>query len=185
MAGVELLTSDLIGEIAQPGFLWGVFEGGAPVVVCDSVQDLSFRQEWAISDYPVEGGAFESYDKVSLPFDIRIRFNAGSAASRAALLASLDAIAPTTNVYDVVTPDAVYNSVTVSHVDYHRASNRGLGLLSVEVWFLWVNEQSSLASASGNTATPSGASPVNGGTVQPFAAPSGAAPGAGGGIGAA
>lgn len=167
--GLNLLVSDLIPEIAQSSNRWGVFKNGAPIVVCDSVHDLTYRREWAISDFLVEGGAFESYDKVALPFDIRIRFNAGSAASRAALLGSLNAIAPTTGTYDVVTPDAVYNSVTVSHMDYHRSSNRGLGLLSVEVWFLWVNQQSSLANAPGNTASPSGATPAPGGTVQPTA----------------
>lgn len=167
MATLNLLVADTIPEIAQAANRWGVFQNGAPVVICDSVQDLSYRREWAVSDFPVEGGAFMSYDKVALPFDIRIRFNAGSAAARAALLASLNAIAPTTRTYDVVTPDAIYNSVTVSHMDYHRAANKGLGLLSIEVWFLWVNQQSSLANAPGNTASPSGASPAPGGTVQP------------------
>ena len=79
---ITLLTSDLIGEIAPNGALWGIFQGGAPVVTCDSVQDMSYRQEWAISDFATEEGAFQSFDKVFLPFDVRLRFNAGSAAQR-------------------------------------------------------------------------------------------------------
>jgi hypothetical protein len=167
MAGITLLTSDLIGEIAPVNAQWGIFQGGAPVVVADSVADMSYRQEWVVSDYPVEQGAFQSFDKVALPFDVRFRYNAGSAAQRQALLGSIAAIAGTTNLYDVVTPDAVYNNVTITHYDYHRTAQRGLGLLSVEVWALWVNEQAALANAAGNTATPSGADPVSGGTVQP------------------
>src|ERR1700733_1279931 len=130
--GISLLTSDLIGEIASNGTQWGIFQGGAPVVTCDSVQDMSFRQEWAISDFATEEGAFQSFDKVFLPFDVRVRFNAGSASQRQAMLSSIAAIAGTTNLYDVVTPDAVYNHVTISHEDYHRPARQGLGLLSVD-----------------------------------------------------
>jgi hypothetical protein len=162
---LNLLTSDLIGEIAPPGQQWGIFQNGAPVVVCDSVQDMSYRQEWSISDAPQEQGAFTSFDKVWLPFDVRVRFNAGSAAQRQAMISSIAAIAGTTNLYDVVTPDAVYNSVSISHQDYRRAANKGLGLLSIEVWCLWIQQVGT--AAGNNTAQPSGADPTVQGAVQP------------------
>ena len=90
----SLLDDDLIGEIAPPGSQWGVFSGGAPVITADTVTSLDYKQEWAISDFPVERGAFESYDKVALPYDARVRFAAGgSAANREALLGSIAAVA--------------------------------------------------------------------------------------------
>jgi hypothetical protein len=167
MAALTLLTSDLISDIAPVNSVWGIYSGGVPVIVADSVADMSYRQEWVVSDYPVEQGAFQSFDKVQLPFDVHFRYLAGSAAARQALLASIAAIANTTNLYDVVTPDAVYNSVTITHYDYARAAHRGLGLLGVDVWALWVNQQAAAANASGNTASPSGANPVSNGTQQP------------------
>ena len=169
MVDVTLLTADLINEIAPNGAQWGIFQNGVPVVVADSVADMSYRQEWTMSDYATEQGAFQSFDKVQLPFDARVRFNAGSAAARSALLGSIAEIAGTTNLYDVVTPDAVYNDVSISHYDYRRTARSGLGLLSVDVWCLWIPQQASTSSASGNTAQPSGANPVNGGVVQPTA----------------
>lgn len=159
-----LLTDDLIGEIAPPGAQWGIFSGGGAVVTADTVTSFDFKQEWAISDFPVEEGAFESYDKVLLPYDARVRFAAGgSLANREALLSSIAAVAGTTQVFDVVTPEAVYVSATISHYSYSRTASRGLGLLQVDVWLLQIVES---VGAGQNAAQPDGASPVNGGSVQ-------------------
>ena len=161
---LTLLTNDLIGEIAPPGAQWGIFSGGGLVIAADTVTSLDYKQEWAISDFPVEEGAFESYDKVALPFDARVRFaSGGSAANREALLASIASIAGTTEVFDVVTPEAVYISATVSHYNYTRTARRGLGLLSVDVWLLQIIQNGNTGQ---NTAQPDGASQVNGGPVQ-------------------
>ena len=161
----SLLDDDLIGEIAPPGSQWGVFSGGAPVIAADTVTSLDYKQEWAISDFPVERGAFESYDKVALPYDARVRFAAGgSAANREALLGSIAAVAGTTQVFDVVTPEAVYVSATISHYSYQRTASRGLGLMQVDVWLLQIIQAGDSAL---NTAQPDGAGPVNGGSVQP------------------
>lgn len=168
MAGIlELLTQDAIGLLAgafsrQP---WGIYFGGFPVIIADNVVEVQYRQQWSISDFPVERGAFESYDKVQIPYDARLRFTAGgSAANRAAMLASIAAVAGDTNLYDVVTPEAVYLSCNITHYDYSRRSNEGLGLLAVDIWLIEVREAASAAMS--NTQDPSGASQVNGGTVQ-------------------
>ena len=166
MAGLTILDDDLIGEIAPPGTQWGVFLGGGPVVTADTVTSLDYKQEWAISDFPVEEGAFESYDKVALPYDARVRFAAGgSAANREALLSSIAAVAGTTQVFDVVTPEAVYTSATISHYSYSRTARQGLGLLQVDVWLLQVIEN---VGTGNTTAQPDGAATVNGGSVQPI-----------------
>lgn len=172
MAGIlELLTQDAIGLLSgsfsqQP---WGIYFGGAPVVIADNVVSMEYRQQWSISDFPVERGAFESYDKVQIPYDARVRFSAGgSTANRTAMLASIAAIAGDTNFYDVVTPEAVYLSCNIVHYDYSRRSNEGNGLLLVDIWLLEVRQAASAAMS--NTQDPSGAAQVNGGTVQPVPA---------------
>lgn len=168
MAGIlDLVTQDAFGLLAsafgqQP---WGIYYGGVPVIIADNVVEVQYRQQWSISDFPVEQGAFASYDKVQIPYDARLRFTAGgSAANRAAMLASIAAIAGDTNLYDVVTPEAVYLSCNFTHYDYTRRSNEGLGLLSVDIWLIEVRQAASAAMS--NTQDPSGASQVNGGTVQ-------------------
>lgn len=164
MVDVVLLVRDLIGQIAPPGAQWGVFSGGGAVITADTVTSLDYKQEWAISDFPVEEGAFESYDKVALPYDARVRFAAGgSDANRAALLGSIAAVAGTTQVFDVVTPEAVYVSATISHYSYTRTANRGLGLIQVDVWLLQIVES---IGAGQNTAQPDGAGRTILGSVQ-------------------
>ena len=167
-AGLSLLTGDADGLISPNDSVWGIFQDGAPVVVAESVVAVDYRREFAISDYPVEQGAFESYDKVQLPRDVHMRFTAGTVAARSELLTSIDAILPTTQLVDVVTPDAVYTSLTLSHQDYSRTAQRGLGLLQVEVWALEVVQNGQGASTTGSTtADPSGAAQTNDGTVTP------------------
>lgn len=147
---------------AQP---WGIYLGGFPVVLADNVFSFDYRQQWAISDYPVEKGAFASYDKVQIPFDARFRFTAGgSEANRQAFLASIAAIAGDLNLYTVVTPDAIYPSVNITHYDYSRSANNGAGLISVDLWTLEVRETGGAAMSS--TANPTASAQVNSGTVQ-------------------
>lgn len=131
-----ILTEDAVQLFTgQPINQWGIFSGFAPVVSADSVVTMEYKQEWIISDYPVEQGGFETFDKVAVPFEARVRFSAGgSVATREALLASIEAIAGTTELFDVVTPERVYPSVNITHYDYARASNKGVGLMVVDVW---------------------------------------------------
>ncbi|WP_342111640.1 hypothetical protein [Methylobacterium sp. SI9] len=156
---------------------WGLFQGGGSVIDADCIAAFDHKREWVIADYPVERGAFESYDKVALPFDVRLIYCAGgSEANRAALLASVAAIAGNLQLYDAVTPEKVFPNVNIVHYDFARTAQRGVGLLTVAIWCREVREVvsstggSSTPSATGgtgDTAAPSGANPVDGGVVQP------------------
>lgn len=181
LSGITAMTADTIGSLGYVQPQWGIFLGGSPVITADTVVSLDYKQEWIIADYPLEQGAFETYDKVALPFDARVRFIAGgSEAVRAALLASVAAIAGDLNLYDVVTPEVVYTSCNVRHYDYQRSSSRGLGMIMVDVWLQWVRVQVG-GTSSGNTAAVSGANQVNGGSVQ-STAPTSAEASAGAGM---
>ena len=164
-AGVALLTADLLISGQFLGTQWGLFQNGSPIIVADSVSTVDFKEEWSISDHPVERGAFASYDKVAIPYDFRIRYTAGSFAQRAALIASIAAVAGTTAIFDAVEPEAVHPSVTLSHYDYRRTARSGLGLLQVDVWCLWVQQVG--ASGITNATAPDGNDPQPGGAVQP------------------
>jgi len=164
--GPNLLTRDLatFGIIAPE---WGIFaQSGKSVVTFDNVINVEYKQEYTVSDYPLEKGAFESYDKVQMPFDVRIRFSSGgSFNNRQALIKSLQAIVGNLKLYDVVTPEATYTSVNIVHQDYSRNAQNGVGLIMIDVWLVEVrvNADTELS----NTAKPDGAKTVNGGQVQP------------------
>ena len=59
-----------------------------------STIEFDFDQEWAIADYQQEQGGFQSYDKVQLPFECRVRVACGGPWSqRQAFLNAIFAIA--------------------------------------------------------------------------------------------
>ena len=146
-----------------PSPRWGIFDAaGVPVVLADNVVALDYRQEWILADYPLEQGAFETYDKVATPFEARVRFSSGgSALDRQALLTS---IAGTIDIFTVITPEVIYPNVNVVHYDYRRAADRGVGLIAVDVFLRQVRVQS--VPAFSNTQQPNGADQTGGGSVQ-------------------
>lgn len=163
-----LMLADAISYFGN-GPQWGLFQGGAAVIAADSVLDFSYQQNWAICDYPLEKGAFLSYNKVQIPYDVRIRFvQGGSEAQRSALLASVAAIAGDLNLYDAVTPEGVYVNLNVKHYDYRRTAENGIGLVIVDLWCeeIRVLDMAGIFTA---TAASSGMAMLNGGTVQSLA----------------
>lgn len=165
-AAVQLLTRDVLGlPLFNNPPPWGIYKDGEPVVTADNVLGVEYKQDWAIADYPMEQGAFQSYDKVSNPFFARVRFSAGrSQQNREALLDSIDVIAGDLELYDVVTPEWVYTSVNVAQYDYRRLSDQGVGLLQVDVGLLQVRVTADADFTT--TKAPSGETTKNTGTVQ-------------------
>jgi hypothetical protein len=130
---------------------------------------LDFRQNYRISTAPQEQGAFLSYNKVQDPFDGRVTFLVGGTqGQRAAFLSTVAALAASMNLYALVMPEVTYPSVNVTHYDFRRTSRSGVSLLAVDVWVEQVRVTGTTAYSNTNTATPSGADPVNGGNVQPL-----------------
>lgn len=153
----------LTGFAASP---WGIFQNGVSVVEADSVVSVGYRNDYSIADFQVEEGGFQSYDKVNNPFNNRVRFaSGGSQANRQALIDSIEAIAGTLELYDVVTPEKVYTSVNVQGYDLNRTSNNGVGLIQVDVKLVEVRVTATAQFS--NTKTPTAAAQENNGTVQP------------------
>ena len=160
-----LLTSSL-DTVGIGDEVWGIYSGGTNVITADTVTGFEYRNESTLSNYPVESGKLETFDKVAQPFETRVRFASGiDAANRSGLLASIDAIAGDLNLYDVVTPEAVYVNANITRYTYQRTNESGVGMLVVDVFLQEVRIATSSGTTS-STAQPSGADPVDGGTVQ-------------------
>lgn len=160
------LTADAVSllVLALPP-TWGIFLDGIPVLPKNSTINFSYRQDWTISNYPVEEGGFQSYDKVQLPFDVRIRVVSGSTRTDCyALLAALDIIANTLNLYDVVTPERVYLSCNVTHYDYTRSATNGASIIIVDIGLVEIRVTATATFS--NTQQPGGAGQQSLGNVQ-------------------
>jgi hypothetical protein len=148
---VAFIASDGPGvSTAATTSQWGIFLNGDPVVIADNVLSMEFRQDFKISNYPVEQGAFASYNKVQMPMEVKFRFSAGgSSSNRSNMLNSIGAVIGDTNLYDVVTPDATYVNFNFTHQDYRRTAQEGAGLLSVDVWVEEIRTASLVVSNTG------------------------------------
>lgn len=170
----KLLNGDTTQLPITPGAPpWGLYKNGAMVIQADNVVQVDYDQNWTVSDYPVEQGGFESYDKVTLPFDGRFRFSrGGDAPTRKALLDSIAAIAGTTQLFDLVIPEETYPNVNIIRQNYNRKADAGLGLMIVDVWVqeIRIAPDASFTTTGGtqpitNSKTPQGQSAVDGGQV--------------------
>jgi len=164
---ITLLLADapqILSMISAPQ--WGIYSGDSPILLADSVVEVSFRGEWRLADYPVEQGAFESYNKVKTPYIAHVRMaKGGSASDRQMFLDNLETIAQSLDLYDVVTPEKVYENANVTTYEYKRTSQNGAGMITADIV---LNEVMLTATQSfSKTIAPSGASIINGGTVQP------------------
>jgi hypothetical protein len=163
---IALLVADaklISGMFAEPK--WGIYLDGKLALKPDSIVGLDFKIDWRIAEYPMEGGAFQSYNKVMTPFDIRIQMTKGGTdADRQAFLSEVEAAAASMILYDVLMPEWGYTSCSISHIDYRRTSAGGVGLLTVDLWLTKV--RATATAKFSNTKSPNGADPVNGGNVQ-------------------
>lgn len=149
---------------------WQILDqSGSPVIVPDSVIGFEYRGDQRVASHPVERGSFTVYNKTASPFDVRLRMTCGGQESmtRDQFIAQLDAMCDSIDLYTIVTPDRVYESVNLDHVDYRRESRNGVTLLTVEAWFTEIRVTATKTYSS--TAAPSGASTTSTGTVQPSA----------------
>ena len=162
-----LLIADLVPSFfGVTGPQWGIFLNGEAVIAADNTLKFGLRQDLPVSDYQVEEGGFQSYDKVQLPIDLHVTVSAGgSIANRQAFLASIDAVMNTTDLYDVVTPEMVYTSYNFTHRDLDRTSDKGNGLITVNLWLIEIRETSTATIS--NTQQPAEAGQQNSGNVQP------------------
>lgn len=167
----SVLEADAIGLVSSvfSTSSWGIYLSAVPVITADTVTAFDLRKGWSISDHPVEDGSFASYNKVYEPFRGTVRFvKGGSLAERELFLAEIEAIADTLVLYEIVTPEAVYDNVNITGFSYRRTAIDGVSMLTVDVTCeeVRVTESTSYSTTESTTSSSTSASQVNGGTVQ-------------------
>ncbi|NPT59110.1 phage baseplate protein [Paraburkholderia elongata] len=147
---------------------WGIFnQDGSIAVKPDSMVSLDFKREWKIPNYPVEQGSFQSYNKVALPGNTRIRLSKGGTdADRSNFLTQVATVAQSLTLFNVAMPEGTLIR-NVNFVDYsiHRTSTDGVGLILIDLELEEIRVTATATFA--NTTAPSGADPVSTGSVQP------------------
>ena len=163
----SLLFSDarLIFQIFQSSS-WGIFEaGGNAALFPDSITSIDYEKQWVVASYPMERGSFQSYNKVQFPFGNQVRVTkGGSVGEKQDFLNTLETMAASLNLFDIVTPEQSYYNATIERLNVVRTSTNGAGLLSVDIAFIEVRETA--FSSFTDVKTLGAKDPVNVGTVQ-------------------
>lgn len=165
---VSLLFSD--ASLIYQKFLspsWGIHNSiDGMAIIPDSIVSLDYNREWAVASYPMEQGAFQSYNKVQFPFEHRVQMTKGGTVSeKQEFLTKLETIAASLNLYDIVTPERTYSNVNIENINYSRTSTNGVGLLTVEISFVEIRLNASVNFM--NSLNSNSNDPVVIGTVQP------------------
>lgn len=114
---------------------WGVYDAsGASIGEYDTMLASEYRNESTISDYPVEQGAFASYNKVDSAFDVTVRMCCGgSDLRRAAFQAACETARKSLRTFTVVTPTRTYQDVNFVGISVQNSRDNGANLLTVEL----------------------------------------------------
>jgi len=137
---------------------WGLYFGTEKVLTPDSVLAIEFKKDWSHPKYPMELGAFQTYNKVTQPYDVRVTMVfGGSDSKRSAALLAVEKVASSLELYALVMPDAEYQNLNVAHYDFKRSADNGIGLLTVNLWLTEI--RNTIRPAFANVASPSSANP--------------------------
>ena len=114
------------------GNYWGIFDqNGLPLLLVDNVKSVKFQNATKISNAPVEKGSFASYNKVIEPYTVNVVVtkSSGGATERGAFLALLDGFANSTDLFMVITPEAIYPNCNIVGYDYLREASNGARMI--------------------------------------------------------
>lgn len=167
--GFTLLVSDAVSLLFGDGSsTYDILLDGTSAFDFDSIVRLGYGQEYAVADYKVEPGSFFSYDKVQNPAELKLRCTSrGDPESFADLLTQIQDAVDGTDLFDIVTPQQLYESYNPVRWSYEQSATNGVGMLIADITFLQIRE--SEAAAFSNTQQPGQSGQVGGGNVQPQA----------------
>lgn len=125
------------------GNYWGVFDqNGIPLLLADNVKSVKFQNRSKVSTAPLEKGSFAAYNKVIEPYTVNVVMTKGSGGvkERGAFLALVDAFANSTDLFMVITPEAIYPNCNIVGYDYVREAGDGARLLKVNLHLQEIRE---------------------------------------------
>jgi hypothetical protein len=130
--GIGDALNEIIG--AEP-VKWGVFDStGKKIAPYDSVVAVGYQNDSHVSDYPIEGGAFATYNKVESPFGVVVALNCGgSEENRANFQTAIEAARKSLDRFTVLTPDHTYYDINFTGVSWSRSLRDGAYMITCQL----------------------------------------------------
>ena len=186
-AAIGLIGSQIVSTIFPRPF-WGVVDATTLKVVAeaDTVASIQYKNEARVTTAPTANGSFVAYNKIKTPYSAVVRMvksentasllsgissalRGTSTQSKFDFLAALEAARDSTNLYDIVTPDATYYDANIISLAYQRSASSGSDLLIVDVFLQEIRTSTPVYSSSSklpNATNPSAADVTGTGKAQ-------------------
>jgi hypothetical protein len=120
------------------GTKWGILDGfGATLLKPDSFVSFEYREERKIPNYPIEDGSFRSYNKVALPYDIKLTVTCSGNGSMTKInfINTIQKLLDELTIINVSTPEKNFEKTNLIHVDYRKEARNGATLIIAQLWF--------------------------------------------------
>jgi hypothetical protein len=101
----------------------------------DSFVKFEYKVDHKIPTYPIQNGGFASYNKIALPYEIKLIVTKSNIFEISSFINQISILLNSTRILSIVTPDKVYNSVNLIHFDYKKEAVNGAVLLIAELTF--------------------------------------------------
>ena len=141
--GINLLLDQL-----KPKWLILKSDGTTVALSPDSFLGIEFKNESNVSNFPIEQGSLNTYNKVKTPFNAIIKVSKGSSItsvgtsstskSRSDFIQALEAMNDDLNTYIIKTPEKTYKDVNLMGHDYRRDADSGAGIIIVYLHFVQI-----------------------------------------------
>lgn len=117
---------------AQP---WGIFNAkGESVLDPDSILTFDFRRGFRVSDFPIEGGEFASYNKVRQPYDLGLTVTKGGPLSdRTIFMTKVEGLVSSLELFTVTTPENSYVNANFTEFSVRRTGETGVSMLTIDI----------------------------------------------------
>ena len=110
------------------GDRWGIFnEYGVPILLADNVTSVEYSNSSDVVNAPLEKGTFATYNKVQNPYTATVQMTkgGGDATMRGLFIGQLEALAKSTLLFNVLTPEYVHRSAAIVGFSYKRLPSEG------------------------------------------------------------
>lgn len=166
---------DVLWQATQSAPVWGVFDVNDDLVVdADSVDTFGWRKENRMPNYPIQEGAFGTFNRVGLPNETSVVLTkGGSLSDRTAFLQQIDILTDQQNIqlYTIRTPERSYFNVSCGRGEMARRKSANAFYFDVELYFIEIApvaaQYSTVATPTNNAKEPSAVPAINKGLNNP------------------
>ncbi len=137
-------------------------------VEADSCIYVGGNQDNVVSDFPVQSGAFASYNKVVRPQTPIVRLaKSGTSEQTQNFLQSIKTLADNTILLDVVTKGYTFRNCTIEGYRYSRSAESGVDLVQVDIRLVEIRQVTPSFSNASTSNSVNAQNPVNNGLQTP------------------